>query len=105
MTSVCGAAQGEPRGHLARGEDLDGRTDVFSLGATLYYMLTRRAAYPGADADAIQEAFKGGPPPKPSRFNPQIGPALDAAVMKMLAVDRDKRHHACAEVMADLRQA
>ena len=88
----------------ARGEDLDARTDIFSLGATFYYMLTGRTPYEAEDRTGYLAAFQGAPPPLPSRLNAKVGPALDAAVMRMLAVDREKRYRACAEVVVDLKQ-
>jgi len=86
------------------GEKLDPRTDVFSLGMTLYYMLTAKSAFHAQTRREIVAAFKARPPDPPSRFNQAVSPALDQIVLKMLAVDRDQRYASCEEAAQDLEQ-
>ena len=52
---------------------LDARTDLFSLGATLYYALTGRMAYPARDFEHLPEAWAQKPPP-PSSFAADVPP-------------------------------
>lgn len=87
-----------------RGEELDVRTDVFSLGVTLYYMLTGRVPYRAQNRVELAEAFLKCKPLPPSHFNPQgVGEELDRVVFKMIAVDPAKRYRSCAEALHDLR--
>lgn len=62
----------------ARGDRVDHRSDIFSLGALFYEMLTRRRPFEG---DSPKE------PPPPSELNPHVPRALDAVVLSMLARD------------------
>ena len=56
----------------ARGETLDPRSDVWSLGAILYEILTRRPAYPGEDAEAVIDAALAGLPANPQVRAPHL---------------------------------
>ena len=84
------------------GNELDVRTDVFSLGMTLYYMLTGRVAYKAKNRQKLAVAFREQTPQPPSRLNPDVNSALDQLVMKMIAVDRGQRHADCREVQRAL---
>jgi serine/threonine-protein kinase len=85
------------------GRDLDARTDIFSLGMTLYYMLTGRVAYQARNRAELAVAFQSQAPDPPSRFAPGIPPRLDQVVMKMIAVDPAKRYATCEAVARDLK--
>jgi serine/threonine-protein kinase len=75
------------------GERIDPRTDLFGLGATLYYLLTQRRPFEGAE----QRAQAAQPPP-PSRFDPGIPADLEAVVLRLMAPRPQHRY-------ADARQA
>ena len=62
-----------------RKEQVDFRADMYSLGGTLYHALTGVAPFEGSD-------------PKPSEIRPEISPAIDAMVMKMLSLDKNNRY-------------
>jgi eukaryotic-like serine/threonine-protein kinase len=68
-----------------RGDPVDHRCDIFSLGALLYEMLTHRRPFEGGSPKEITESILRGEPPPPSSLNPHVPRALDAIVSSMLA--------------------
>jgi hypothetical protein len=80
---------------------LDARTDLFSLGATFYYVLTGRPAYPARDFSQLLDVWKHKPYP-PSALVDDIPPALDALVMSMLSLDAAMRPRSAFDVMQRL---
>ena len=74
-----------------RGEPVDARSDIFSLGAVLYEMLTRRPAFPGETPDEVAAKILRAEPPLPSDVNPHVPRLLDGMVLGMLAVHPDDR--------------
>ncbi len=84
----------------AVGGDVDGRSDVFSLGIVLYEMLTSRRLFKtGGDAETLKLIRDHDVAP-PSAVKPDVPEALDAVVMKALRRNRDERY-ASAQAMAD----
>jgi tetratricopeptide (TPR) repeat protein/predicted Ser/Thr protein kinase len=88
----------------ARGEDLDVRTDLFSLGAVLYEMATGRRAFDGDTTAIIYEAILNRRPIAPARVNPEVSPALEAIIDKLLDKDRSLRYQTAADLETDLRR-
>ena len=80
---------------------LDGRADLFSLGATLYYALTKRSPYPARGFRELAAAW-GRKPRPPSSFDPEIPAALDVLVMSLLSLDPARRPRNAYEVMQRL---
>jgi serine/threonine-protein kinase len=82
----------------AGGGDVDARSDLFSLGALLYQMLTGRAPFRGASPlDTLRRVLTENPPPLPDT-RPDVPPELDDLVGRLLAKDRDLRPRSAAEV-------
>jgi tRNA A-37 threonylcarbamoyl transferase component Bud32/tetratricopeptide (TPR) repeat protein len=90
----------------ALGRTLDARTDIFSLGAVLYEMLTGRRAFgsSGLAAVSINAVLKENPRP-PSSAAAGVPPVLDTLVMKCLEKEPGKRFQTAAEVKAGLESA
>jgi DNA-binding Lrp family transcriptional regulator len=82
-------------------QPLDARTDLYSLGATLYYGLTRRHAFPARSFGQLWELWRVAPPP-PSAFNAEIPEALDRLVLELIHTDPALRPANAAEVMLRL---
>jgi eukaryotic-like serine/threonine-protein kinase len=88
----------------ARGEDLDPRSDLFSLGAVLYEMCTGRPAFAGATNAIIFDAILNREPISVLRLNPEMTPKMVEILGKALEKDREVRYQHAADLRADLRR-
>jgi len=86
----------------ALGRDVDGRTDVFSLGVLLWELLARRRPFEGANAIGIIDALLHAEPPSLTRLNPAVPRELEAVVLRMLAKDRERRIGTMRDVTREL---
>jgi len=87
----------------ARGEDLDARTDLFSLGAVLYQVTTGKHPFPGSTSAVVFENILRNTPP-PVTSNPEVPQELERILNKALEKDRDCRYQIAAELRADLKR-
>lgn len=87
-----------------RGEPLDSRTDLFSLGAVLYEMATGRQAFAGNTSGTLQEAILNRTPVASGRVNPDIHPRFEEIINKALEKDRGLRYQSAADLRADLQR-
>jgi TolB-like protein len=88
----------------ARGATLDGRTDLFSLGAVLYEMATGKMAFPGSTSAVIFDAILNREPVPVSRVAPASPPEVDHIIRKALEKNRELRYQSAAELRADLKR-
>lgn len=89
----------------ARGEAVDGRADVFALGAVLYELLTGQIPFDGATATEVVVQRLERDAPAPSALTPGIPPALETVVMRALARAPERRYPTAAAFADDLREA
>ena len=86
-----------------QGKSIDARSDIYSLGVVLYYLLTDRLPFPEDDIDLLKNQIINVVPAKPSSLNPGIPEALETVVYKCLAKSPDARYKNAHDLANDLR--
>ncbi|MFI5719339.1 serine/threonine-protein kinase [Nocardia sp. NPDC051750] len=85
--------------------DIDRRADVYSLGCTLYYMLTGQLPYPAASTGALINAHLNAAVPLPSAADPRLPRGFDGVIAKAMAKNPDERFAGCGELAQAARRA
>lgn len=89
----------------AAGEDVDARTDVYSLGGLSHFAITGRPPFPRDTQLATLFAHANAPRPRPTETNPSLPTEVDAVIVKAMATDPDDRYASAGELAADLARA
>ena len=87
-----------------RGEALDPRSDLFSMGIVLYEMITGRRAFTGGDQSAIMNAIASHSPLPPRELNPAVPMELERIIGKALEKNRKLRFQTASDLRADLQR-
>jgi serine/threonine protein kinase len=88
----------------ARGEELDTRSDLFSLGSVIYQMATGRQPFPGATSAVVFHAILELDPVSVVQLNAAQPPRLQEIIEKLLEKDRDLRYQSAADLRGDLKR-
>lgn len=84
------------------GKELDGRSDIFSLGAALYEMVTGKRAFEGESQLSVASAILEKEPAPINNIKPHLPPALDHAVRRSLAKNPDERWQSASDLKSEL---
>lgn len=88
----------------ARGEEVDARTDIFSLGLVLYEMATGHPTFRGQTSGELINAILHETPLKPSTLNPALPSSLEKIILKALGKTRSARYQSVSELQDDLNE-
>jgi serine/threonine protein kinase len=86
-----------------RGQELDARSDLFSLGTVLYRLLTGRLPFAGAHTTAVMHAIEEHEPPPPGTLCADLPVDLDVLTRELLAKRTEDRPPSAREVMMRLQ--
>src|SRR5262249_15506332 len=93
-----------PEQAQGKGTPLDPRTDVYSLGVTLYELLTLRPAFAGEGRQELLRRIMTEEPPPPRRLRPAIPMDLETIVLKAIEKDAAGRYASANDLSDDLRR-
>ncbi len=86
------------------GQTTDGRSNLFSLGAMLYEMVTERKAFDGADIESLRQRVLESTPVPPIQVNAKVHPLLSDLIMKALSKDPAQRYQTGRQLIDDLEK-
>jgi TolB-like protein/predicted Ser/Thr protein kinase len=86
------------------GGPVDGRADIYAIGAVLYEMATDRRAFQEGQISRLIDAILHQPPVPPRALNPRLSIELETIILKCLDKDPDRRYQSATELLVDLRR-
>jgi eukaryotic-like serine/threonine-protein kinase len=111
MSACAAQASGNAPGVLhymspeqLRGDPLGAPSNIFTLGAIFYEMVTERKAFDGEDADQVRQSISEMTPVAPDQINRKIHPALSQVIMKALSKAPEERYQAGQDLVNDLER-
>ncbi len=111
MSAFAAQASGKPPAVLhymspeqLQGDSVSAPSNIFSLGAIFYEMVTERKAFDGEDADQVRQSISDTTPVPPDQINPKLHPALSQVIMKALAKAPEERYQSGQELVNDLEK-
>lgn len=93
-----------PEQIAGRPQEVDHRTDIYSLGITLYELLTLQPAFAGSCRQRLLQTVEFETPVAPRRINAAIPMDLETIILKAIAKAKDERYATCGELAEDLRR-
>ncbi len=87
-----------------RGESIDARSNLFSLGTLFYEMVTDRKAFEGENSESVRQSILEITPVPPVQVNPKLHPVLSDLIMKALAKDPSERYQNGRALLDDLEK-
>src|ERR1700686_408365 len=111
MSAFAAQASGKPPAVLhymspeqLQGDPVSASSNIFSLGAIFYEMVTERKAFDGEDGDQVRRSISDTTPVPPDQINPKLHPALSQVIMKALAKAPQERYQSGQELVNDLEK-
>jgi len=111
MSAFAAQASGKPPAVLhymspeqLHGDPVSAASNMFSLGAIFYEMVTERKAFDGEDADQVRQSISDTTPTSPDQINRKLHPALSQVIMKALAKAPEERYQSGQELVNDLEK-
>jgi serine/threonine protein kinase len=93
-----------PERTRGQSEDVDGRSDLYGLGATVYALLTGRPPFDGATLVEKVTRIRQAAPEKPTKYQMSVPPQFEGVVLKLLAKRPEQRYQTAGEMLAQLER-
>src|SRR5579864_8310468 len=87
-----------------RGEEVNHQSNLYSLGAIFYEMVTERRPFDAADFPSLQQLIQEGAPEAPAKLNPKLHPLLSDLIVKAMGKDPSQRYQSGRELLDDLEK-